>query len=78
MEFIKKDEKKTVEIWITNQEQNNEVLQEKLTPIYKKYKEAGYLIVEYLSGKGDLKEYTAALLQYNRRRAAEKAMEVSE
>ena len=75
LEFIRKDEHKIVEIWMTKQERDDQILQEKLKPCYKKYKDAGYLVAVYQSGNEDLKEYTAALLQYNRRRAVEKAME---
>lgn len=77
MEFIKKDEHKIVEIWMTKKERDDEMLQEKLKPFYKQYKEAGYLVAVYQSGNEDLKECTAALLKYNRRRAVERAMEVS-
>ena len=77
MEFIKKDESKIVEVWMTNQEQKDEALQEKLKPIYKKYKEAGYLVAVFLSGNGSLREYTSALLQFNHRRAVERSLEVS-
>ena len=77
MEFIMKDESKTIEIWMTKKERDDEELQKKMKPYYRQCKEAGYLVAVFMSGNEDLKEYTAALLKYNRRRAVERSLEVS-
>lgn len=72
MEVHVRDDSKLVEIWLTNAERQDELLQEKLKPIYRQYKDKKYLVAVFLSGKADLYEKTQDLLLYNRRRFAGK------
>lgn len=48
----------------------NDLLQGRLKPLYKKYKEKKYTVAVYYSGKDDLSELTRDLLIYNKRRIA--------
>lgn len=72
MEVHVRDDSKLVEIWLTNAERQDELLQEKLKPLYRQYKNKKYLVAVFLSGEADLYEKTQDLLLYNRRRFAEK------
>ena len=56
--------RKTVEIWLTNADQQDPDLN--LNSLYRDYGSRGYLVVTYRSGKSDLLECTQALLSYNR------------
>lgn len=57
---------KVVSIWLTKQESADNELRESLKPIYKKYKAQKYVVAVFSSGVGNLTEYTAALLKYNK------------
>lgn len=57
---------KIVSIWLTKEESANNELRESLKPLYKKYKAQKYIVAVFSSGVGDLTEYTAALLKYNK------------
>lgn len=50
------------EIWLTNSDQQQQI---DLKPLYKEYKSKGYLVAVYMSGKGDLLEYTKDLVCHN-------------
>lgn len=71
MEMHVKDEKKMVEIWLTNAEKKDPQLREKLKDIYAKYKKKKYLVAVFESGEKDLYQGTLDLLAYNKRRCAE-------
>ncbi|MCD7887955.1 MAG: hypothetical protein LUG44_10180 [Clostridiales bacterium] len=71
MEVNVRDDKKLVDVWLTNAEKNDPQIQAQLKDIYAQYKEKKYLVVVYQSGSRDLYESTLALLTYNKRRAAE-------
>ena len=71
MEMTVLDERKVVEIWLTNAEKSDPMLRASLQPIYDKYKQKKYLVAVFESGGGDLYERTRDLLLYNRRRSAE-------
>ncbi len=71
MEMNVRDDKKQVEIWLTNAEKNDLRIQTQLKDIYAEYKEKNYLVAVYQSGNRDLYESTLALLAYNKRRVAE-------
>ena len=75
MEMNVRDDKKLVEIWLTNAEKIDPVLREGLKEIYAKYKAKKYMVAVFESGKGNLYENTLALLLYNRRRSAEKEVQ---
>lgn len=71
MEFKVQSGKKTVEIWLTNAEKDNEDLRDQLKLLYQKYKRQGYLVITFQSGNENLADLTGALLTTNRRRMAE-------
>lgn len=75
MEMDVRDDKKIVEIWLTNAEKNDPVLRESLKDVYAKYKAKKYLVAVFESGSGDLYQYTRDLLIYNRRRSAQRAVQ---
>lgn len=75
MEMNVRDDKKIVEIWLTNAEKDDPVMQNGLKEIYAQYKGKKYMVGVFESGKGDLYENTRDLLLYNRRRSAEKAVQ---
>ena len=75
MEMNVRDDKKIVEIWLTNAEKNDPVLRESLKDVYAKYKAKKYLVAVFESGSGDLYQYTRDLLIYNRRRSAQRAVQ---
>ena len=71
MEIIVKDERKLVEIWLTNAEKADPVLRAGLQGIYDTYKKKKYLVAVFESGNCALYEQTRDLLLYNRQRLAE-------
>ena len=71
MEMNVRDDKKIVDIWLTNAEKNDPALREGLNDIYKKYKEMKYLVAVFESGEKDLYQGTLDLLAYNKRRIPE-------
>ena len=72
MEITVHDNRKIVEIWLSNAEKTDASVRRKLEPIYKKYHQQKYQVAVFESGNGDLYESTLALLQYNRKRSAER------
>jgi len=77
LEMIVRDDRKLVEIWLTNAEKNDPNVREGLKDIYDKYKNTKYTVAVFQSGKGDLYENTRDLLLYNRRRMARKEVEAA-
>lgn len=75
MEMNVRNDKKLVEIWLTNTEKIDPVLRERLKELYAKYKAKKYTVAVFESGKGDLYGNTRDLLLFNRRRSAEKAVQ---
>ena len=75
MEMNVRDDKKIVEIWLTNAEKIDPILREGLKELYAEYKAKKYLVAVFESGGGDLYENTRDLLLYNRRRSAERAVQ---
>jgi hypothetical protein len=77
LEMNVRDDKKLVEIWLTNAEKIDPVLREGLKEIYAKYKTKKYMVAVFESGKGDLYENTRDLQPPPQRRkggaAGEKA-----
>lgn len=71
MEIRARDDRKIVEIWLANGEQQDDAVQDKLKRIYQQCKEKNYLAAVFLSGKRDLIEETGALLRRGKRRSAE-------
>lgn len=70
-----RDDKKLVEIWLTNAEKIDPVLREGLKEIYAKYKAKKYLVAVFESGRGDLYENMRDLLLFNQRRSAEREIQ---
>lgn len=75
MEMDVRDDKKIVEIWLTNAEKNAPGLREQLKDVYAEYKAKKYMVAVFESGSADLYQSTRDLLLYNRRRSAEKAVQ---
>lgn len=71
MEINVKDEKRMVEIWLSNAEKRDPVLRESLKDIYDKFKKKKYLVAVFEYGEKDLYQGTLDLLAYNKRRCAE-------
>ena len=71
MEMNVYDDKKLVDIWLTNAEKNDQELREKLKPIYAKYHKKKYRVTVFESGDGDLRESVLGLIQFNRKRLIE-------
>ena len=73
MEMTVKDERKLVEIWLTNAEKSDPVLRAGLQSVYDTYKKKKYLVAVFESGNCDLYEQTRDL--YNRQRLAEQEVQ---
>ena len=71
MEINVRDDRKIMEVWLTNQDKRDQALKGQLNILYQQYKVKKYSVVEYQSGDQDLLEETSALLCYNRKRLAE-------
>ena len=71
MEINVRDDRKIVEVWLTNEEQRGQASKEQLAPLYQQYRDKKYTVAVFLSGTQDLAEETGALLRYNRRKSAE-------
>lgn len=57
------DTDRITEVWLSNADQQEQKAD--LKPLYKEYKSKGYLVAVYMSGKGDLLEYTKDLVCHN-------------
>ena len=66
MEINVNENKKIVEIWLSNEEKNNGLIKDKLKEIYDMYKKTKYIIAVYESGSADLFSGTKSLLVQNR------------
>lgn len=71
MEMNVRDDKRLVEIWLTNAEKKDPCIRTSLKDIYDKYKKEKYLVAVFESGEKDLYRGTLELLSYNKRRFAE-------
>ena len=71
MELSINDERKTVEVWLSNEEKNNPAVRQRLKPLYAEYAEKKYTVAVFMSGSQDLYSLTSDLLCYNRKRIAE-------
>lgn len=71
MEINVRDDRKIVDIWLTNEEGQDQTIEESLKPLYQQYKAKKYHVAVFRSGNLDLAEETGALLRYNKRRVAE-------
>lgn len=66
-----REQSRTVELWLTQEEKNDPAFREGLKPIYQKYRAQNYLVAVFLPGEGDLYQQTRDLLLYNRRKLVE-------
>ena len=66
MEIKTHEDKKIIEVWLTNAEQEDADVKARLNLMYAKYKNNGYTVVVFKSGKKDLFQGTAHLLRHNR------------
>ena len=71
MEINVRDDKKIVEVWLTNAEKGDPKIEASLKPLYAKYKNLKYTVIVFKSGTKDLYRSTLALLAYNKKRIAE-------
>lgn len=69
------DKKKQVYIWLTRDESADEYLQKDIMQLLEPYREKKYFFTIYRSGTQDLTEMTSALLIYNIKRSAERAVQ---
>ena len=75
MEICINDERRTVEVWLSNEEKNNPAVRQRLKPLYAEYAEKKYTVAVFMSGSQDLYSLTSDLLCYNRKRIAELEVE---
>ena len=75
MEINSNKESKLVDIWLSHEDQSSQDIQERLQNIYRRCLEEKYTVAVFCSGRQDLAEETGALLRYNRRRSAERAVQ---
>lgn len=75
MEIHVRDESRIVEVWLTNAEQQDAEVCERLKPLYQEYKRKNYLVAVFQSGDQNLADVTSDLLRYNRRRIAQLEVE---
>lgn len=75
MEICVNDNRKTVEVWLSNEEKNDPAVRQRLKPLYTEYAEKKYTVAVFMSGSQDLYSLTSDLLCYNRKRIAELEVE---
>lgn len=71
MEIIRNNQKKQNQIWMTQQESQDEALQNRLKPIFAQWKKQKYLVAVYRSRNKDLRESVLDLLPHNKKVLAE-------
>ena len=71
MEICINDERRAVEVWLSNEEKNDPAVQQRLKPLYTEYAGKKYTVAVFMSGSQDLYSLTSDLLCYNRKRIAE-------
>lgn len=71
MEVTVHRDKRIVEVWLTNQEQADTDLREKLQELYGLCRAQKYTVAQFRSGQDDLYAAVHDLLLFNRKRAAE-------
>lgn len=75
MEICINGERRTVEVWLSNEEKNNPAVRQRLKPLYAEYAEKKYTVAVFMSGSQDLYSLTSGLLCYNRKHIAELEVE---
>jgi len=72
------NDKKIVEVWLTQAERDDPVVKESLKPMYQAYVSKKYTVAVFFSGNGDLYQQMSDLVCYNRKRLAEMEVEQEE
>lgn len=75
MEMYVNQQNKIVELWLTNDEQQDQVLMRSLHAQYQQYKEKKYKVAVFCSGSRELANVTEDLLLHNRTVVARKDLE---
>lgn len=75
MEINSHKESKLVDVWLSREDQTSQKVQERLQEVYRRCAEEKYTVAVFCSGQQNLAEETSALLLYNRRRSAERAVQ---
>lgn len=70
MEINIREDKKIVDVWLTNADQHDESVIARLEQLYAKYKNTAYTVAVFKSGSKDLYQGTMDLYRYNRIRMA--------
>ena len=70
------EQQRQVCIWLTREESADEELQKKIMRLLEPYREKRFFFTIYRSGTQDLTEMTSALLIYNIKRSAERAVQM--
>ncbi|MBR2869312.1 MAG: hypothetical protein IKB88_09685 [Clostridia bacterium] len=66
------DKTKIAYFWLSQEERNNEEFYESLRPQYREWKNKGYVVCVFVSGKESLVENTKELLVHNKMVLAKK------
>ena len=66
MEINVREDKKIVEVWLTNADQEDPNVAARLDLLYAKYRNTDYTVAVFKSGKHDLYQSTLDLCKYNR------------
>lgn len=75
MEIISNEKQKTIEVWLTSKEKEDEHLQSRLKSLYAQWKQQKYFVAVFCSGSADLYEQTAGLLIHNQKSLAGEEIE---
>lgn len=75
MEVNKNEAIGVVDVWLTHEDQKNPATSERIRELSRQYSAEKMTVAVFYSGQQDLVEETGALLQYNRRRSAERAVQ---
>lgn len=75
MEIDVNDSTRIVEIWLTNTDQKDPALCERLPAMYREFKSKGYLVAVFKSGLENLSDKTLSLLLHNREVFAKRDIE---
>ena len=78
MEINIREDRKIVDIWLTNAEKNDPVVKERLKQIYAKYAPTPYTVAVFFCGPNTLYDQTKALIQHNKRLEAQHNVKASE
>ena len=75
MEIKIHDDKKIVEVWLTNAEKFDPVIQSKLKPLYESYRQKKYTVAVFQSGSRSLYDDIRYLTQKHRKTIAEREVQ---